>query len=382
MLFRFNEELKKIFNIEPYIGIEESFDFINFNKNRLNKTNYYQTQFEELIKNFIKTDKEICVLNSGTSAIHLALILSGVKEGDTVFCPSSSFIATVNPILYLNAKPYFVDVDIRTGNIKPEYLENAIVNSLRSKENPKAIIITHSYGNPADLNKLKIIARKYNLKLIEDAAEAVGSYYRGNHCGIIGDYGVFSFNTNKIATSLGGGALVVNNFNEKIRVQNLSTQYKKNGHSFIHEFLGYNYKLNDLSAYLGCLQFHNLNYELERKQIVYDWYKKAFTDSKINHYSFFVDNKDVANKWMNCISFEEETTKSKVQNYCLNRGIEVRDYWYPLHIQQYLKHFCYEGNEESTILNKQIFCLPSSIELEKKHVELIVKIVKEGLRLC
>ena len=120
-MFRFNQGLKKIFNIEPYIGVEENFDFINFNNNRLNKSNYYQTQFEELIRNFIKTDKEVCVLNSGTSAIHLALILSGVKVDDTVFCPSSSFIATVNPILYLNAKPYFVDVDIRTGNINPEY---------------------------------------------------------------------------------------------------------------------------------------------------------------------------------------------------------------------------------------------------------------------
>lgn len=374
--------MKKIFNIEPYLGIETEFDFLNFINNRSKKINYYQSKLETLIKNFVATDKEICVLNSGTSAIHLALVLSGVDEGDTVFCSSSSFIASVNPIIYLKAKPYFVDVDVSTGNLNPEYLEKAIIKSLETKQNPKAIIVTHSYGIPANLDKIIVLAKKYDLKLIEDAAEALGSYINNTHCGVIGDYGIFSFNSNKIATSLGGGALVVNDANEKKNIQSLSTQSKDNPLNFIHSCLGYNYKLNDIVAYLGFLQFKNLNFELEKKQLISKWYCKEFKKSIINNSSFFINENNTSNNWMNYLLLDDEILKSRVQNYCINERIEVRDYWFPLHLQSYLNHYNYEGNGESVVLNKRILCLPSSINLEKEDIATIVKVVKKGIGAC
>ena len=240
-------------------------DFDLFYIQKLQDPNFHQSYFENQLKRSLKTDKEVCVLSSGTAAIHIALVMSNVGHEDVVFCSNSTFIATVNPILYLNAIPYFIDIDLETGNMNMDYLEMAIIKTIEKGKLPKAVVITHSYGIPAEMNRLMQIKKKYNLIIIEDAAEALGAKYGKSYCGTISDFGVFSFNTNKINTTFGGGALVVSDFKSKKLVQKLSSHFKNNFFDFKHDKLAYNYRMNDLAAYIGAKQILSLKSELKKK---------------------------------------------------------------------------------------------------------------------
>ncbi len=368
---------RPIYNIEPYIDNLAKLDFDEFVKNKKLAPNYYQKEFEIGLKSFLNTEKEICVLQSGTAAIHLALLLSDVRENDVVLCSSATFIASVNPILYAGAIPFFVDVEMKTGNMNPEYLENAIKKCLAKNQTPKAIIVTHSYGVPAQIDRLKEIKDKYNLVLIEDAAEALGAKYDDQYCGTLADYGIFSFNTNKLNTTLGGGALVVKNKNKKDRALFLASQAKLSGVDFVHDTIGYNYRMNDLAAYVGVAQLKHLEQELEKKQKIFNWYVSTLKEIEGVRLLFQMDTTRYnQNHWMNCLYFNNEQLKLKVLNSLLKEGIEVRGFWTPMHHQIFLKKFDYEGNKESESLYKNALCLPSSVNLELKIVEKIALIIR------
>lgn len=366
----------QIFNIEPFLGVYKELNFSEFYKYKLDNPRFHQIRFEEELRSFLDTNKEVCVLNSGTASIHLALKLANVEPGDVVFCSASSFIASANPILYCRAKPYFVDVEFETGNMNPDYLEKAILKSLSNGDKPKAVIVVHSYGVPANMDKLLSIKDKYGLILIEDAAEALGSMYNSNYCGTIGDIGIFSFNSNKLVTTFGGGCILVNSLDDKRKVEAWSTQARREGVNYIHSELGFNYAINDLAAYLGWNQMSHLKMEIDKKRTIYYWYKVFFGDN--NKLSLlFEDNDEIfLNRWMNCIEISDELNLDNLIKEMESRNIEVRRFWYPLNEQPYLLDYCYMGNNESRKLYEKVLCLPSGVGLLQKDVLRIVNTIE------
>lgn len=371
----------KIYNIRPYISNESEFD--------ISKTVDYDSKLKSVIDQFeyelntaLNTEKEICALNSGTAALHLALVLSNVGKNDVVFCSSATYIATASSILYVGAQPHFVDVNSKTGNMNIEYLETAILNSLKLNKKIKAIIITHSYGIPAEMNELIRLKNKYNLVLIEDAAEAIGSKYRENSCGAIGDYGVLSFNKNKLMTTLGGGALIVNSSNEKDRVKSLASHARIKGPDFKHENLAYNYRMNELAARLGLHQLTYLEDQLNKKRTINKWYNDAISGLKEvtllhSEYDSIIIK---PNQWMNCVRFEREIKREDVFSIFYENHIELRGLWIPLNEQNFLSRFPYTGNNETKLLFERSFCFPSGLDLDKKDITRVKEVLSYVLK--
>jgi len=369
---------KDIYNIEPNLLNLEKFDSTYFYKNKLSDPNFHQTQFENNLQSFLKTDKEICLTSSGTAAIHLSLVNSGVTKGDVVICSTSSFVASVNPILYQGAIPYFVDIELETGNIHPLYLEKALEDCLVKNLKVKAVIITHSYGVPVNMAPILNLKNNYNFVLIEDAADALGSSYNHKFCGTLCDYGILSFNVNKINTTLGGGAIIVKDKIEKNKIQKLASQNKINSLEFKHSGLGYNYRMNDLAAYLGDLQLNNISQEIQFKNRLYATYKKSF--SAIDFCSLFPVEylkESIPNRWMNCLLFKDKKDKLKAEKLLIKNNIEVRSLWYPLHKQDYLKKYHYIGNNESQYIYENGLCLPSGVTMNQESIDLVISLIKQ-----
>ena len=361
---------KNIYLLEPQIFNKADLNFELFYNQKLQDPNYHQSCFESQLKKYLKTEKEICTLSSGTAAIHLSLVMSNIATGDVVFCSNSTFIATVNPILYLQAKPYFIDIDLDTGNMNMGYLEAAIIKTLETGQLPKAVIITHSYGFPAEMERLMEIKKKYNLIIIEDAAEALGSKYKNSYCGTIADFGVLSFNTNKINTTFGGGALIVRDLKSKKKAKKLSSHFKNVFFDFKHDKLAYNYRMNDVAAYIGANQMLSLKDELCRKKEIHFMYQSFFDQNLIKVKNIEIES----NYWLNCLKVKPFSFDNLVNNLS-KRNIEIRRVWYPLNRQSFLLEFDYYGNDESFVFYNETICLPSSINLTNKDLNKIASVI-------
>ncbi len=224
---------------------------LSFSLKDINLSDKSVFQFEEVLESYLSDKKHVVALNSGTSAIHLALILAGVSNDDEVLCQSFTFVASANPIVYLGAKPVFIDSETETWNLCPILLEKAILDRIAKGIKPKAIIFVHLYGMPAKIEEITLVAKKYNIILIEDAAEALGSEYKGKKCGTFGDFGIISFNENKILTTFGGGALICKNEEDKLRAIYLASQAKEKYDYYQHSEIGYNYRMDKISASVG-----------------------------------------------------------------------------------------------------------------------------------
>lgn len=232
--------------------------------------------FETRVQEFLDTTKQVVALNSGTSAIHLALILAGVQKGDFVLCQSMTFVACANPILYQGATPVFVDSEINTWNMSPTFLKEAYFDCCKRGKVPKAIIVTSLYGLSSNMDAILTFAKAKNIKVIEDSAEALGSTYHNKKLSTIGDYGILSFNLNKIVNTGGGGVLVVNTLKEKERAVFLATQAKEKLSYYHHTTLGYNYRIGHLNAALGIIQFNKLKVNLKKKILNFNFYNSLF----------------------------------------------------------------------------------------------------------
>lgn len=361
---------KNIYLLEPQIHNPDDYNFNEFYKQKLNNPNFYLDCFSSDLKNFLDTEKKVCLLNSGTAALHLSLVASGVTKGDVVFCSNSTFIATVNSILYRNALPCFVDIDLNTGNMNMKYLEVAILETIKLGRTPKAIIVTHSYGVPADMDQLLKLKIKYNLIVIEDAAEALGAKYKNISCGTIADYGVLSFNSNKMNTSLGGGALLVKDEGVKNEIKKYANQYKLDTFDFKHLKLGYNYRLNDLAAYLGSIQLKSIYKELEGKYKIHQEYKGLLGNKLLS-----IQNPLVSpNYWLNCVKIKQKSFQRIYQHF-LEEKIEIRRVWFPLNLQPYLKKYPVYGNNESKNFYDSTVCVPSSGNLTYRNIKKISTIL-------
>nr|WP_287937378.1 aminotransferase class I/II-fold pyridoxal phosphate-dependent enzyme [Algoriphagus sp.] len=320
-------------------------------------------------------------LNSGTSALHLALVLLGVGQGDEVICQSFTFCASANPIVYLGAKPIFVDSEEETWNIDPELLEDAILSRLALGRKPKAIILVHLFGMPAKMNEILEIANKYGIPVLEDAAEAVGSTYQGSYCGTFGAIGIFSFNGNKIVTTGGGGALLTKDAGLIERAKYLSTQAREDLPFYQHLEIGYNYRMNNMAAAIGLAQLEKLDTWIAKRRLINERYRMLLAD--IPGLSFQTDNEDSkSNYWLTTILIDEQLTgvsNDRLRVVLFKNGIETRFLWKPLHLQPVYKFAPFYGGSTSEKLFLKGLCLPSSVSLTFEDQKLICGLIENEL---
>lgn len=365
----------KIWLSPPHMGGEEQ-KYINnaFQENWVSSVGTNITEFENRLEEYLGENSSVVVTNTGTSALHLALILAKVSVDDEVLCQTFTFIASVNPILYQGARPIFIDSELETWNMCPIKLEEVILDRLAKGRRPKAIIVVHLYGMPAQIDKIQAIAKKYEIILIEDAAEALGSSYKGQKCGTFGDYGVLSFNGNKIITTSGGGALICKSTSNKYKAVFYATQAKDNKHYYQHSELGYNYRMNNISAGIGRGQMQVLNERVIARNEIHCFYEKLFKEIK-GVSVFKATSIDYnSNYWLTCILINQNMagfSNEELRLQFLADNIESRLLWKPMHLQPLFFKEKYYGNNESGALFKKGLCLPSGssmTNIEKQRI--------------
>lgn len=309
---------------------------------------------------------DVCALNSGTSGLHLSLLLSGVQIGDEVLCQSFTFVASANVIKYVGALPVFIDSEPETWNMCPELLEAAILDRIKWGRKPKAIMMVHGYGMPSKIEEIKNIAEKYKIQLIEDAADALGSEYRGQKCGTFGDFGVLSFNGNKIITTSGGGAIICKTKEEREKALFLATQARDDAPFYQHSELGFNYRMSNISAGIGSAQMEVLPERILQRRRNNAFYKKLFQNFQgINVFSE-PGHDFYSNHWLSAITVDEEITGFSSEDLrlkFLEAEIECRPLWKPLHMQPLFKGAPYYGGNVAEKLFQSGLCLPSGSNL-------------------
>jgi UDP-N-acetylbacillosamine transaminase len=325
--------------------------------------------FEESIKKFTKT-KYALALNSGTSAIHLALRVLGVKQGDIVLTSTFTFIGSVAPILYLGATPHFIDSD-ESWNLSPELLTD-VLESWKGKL-PKALIVTHLYGQMAKIDKIVNICKKFNIPIIEDSAESLGASFKGRQSGTFGDFGIFSFNGNKILTTSGGGMLIGKNGDLINKARFLSTQAKESKIHYEHIEFGYNYRISNILASIGVAQMEILTKRVKKRRKIFKWYEKELKDI-VNFMPEIPNSK--GNRWLTTIA---GVKKRKIIKALKKQNIESRPLWKPMHLQPIFKDMPKTINGISEKLFKHGVCLPSGSAMNRDEVTKICKVVKNNV---
>jgi dTDP-4-amino-4,6-dideoxygalactose transaminase len=336
------------------------------------------TGFEDDLKQFLNTDKEVGALSSGTAAIHLGLILSGVVAGDEVICQSMTFSASANPILYQGAIPVFVDSEEDTWNMCPVHLEEAIKDRIANGKKPKAIIPVHLYGMPAKMDEIVAIASKYEIAIIEDAAESLGSTYKGKNCGTFGSYAALSFNGNKIITTSGGGAIVCNNEESKAKAIFLATQARDDAPHYQHSEIGYNYRMSNIVAGIGRGQMEVLDKHISLRRDMQQLYKNIFKD--VAGVTVFEEPNDdyFSNHWLSCIKVDESKSSFKREDLRValwEENIESRPLWKPMHLQPIFEKYAYYGTNVCEDLFNTGLCLPSGSNLTTQEKERITQVI-------
>ncbi|MES2382077.1 MAG: aminotransferase class I/II-fold pyridoxal phosphate-dependent enzyme [Bacteroidota bacterium] len=333
--------------------------------------------FEKDLVEFTQT-KHAAALSSGTSAIHLALIILGVKAGDEVICQSFTFSASANPIMYQGATPVFVDSETDTWNMCPKQLRLAIEGSIAKGKKPKAIIPVHLYGMPAKMNEIIAIANEFTIPVIEDAAEALGSTFNEKPCGTFGQLGVLSFNGNKIITTSGGGALIANNEDWIKQARFLATQARDAAPHYQHSQIGYNYRMSNVCAGIGRGQMTVLQDRVNHRRANFDYYKNElatieaiqFHEAPTGAYS---------NRWLSCIlvnSNSKNITRETIRLALEKENIEARPLWKPMHLQPIFEQYPFYGDGTSALLFEKGLCLPSGSNLTTDDLKRVVTIIK------
>ncbi|EOV9526566.1 DegT/DnrJ/EryC1/StrS family aminotransferase [Bacillus cytotoxicus] len=315
--------------------------------------------------------KSAAALSSGTAAIHMALKAAGVGEGDIVFCQSLTFSATANPIIYQNATPVFIDSDYETWNMCPKALEEA----LKKYPNVKAVVVVHLYGLSADMDKIVELCNKHNVTLIEDAAESLGTYYKGQHTGTLGDYGIFSFNGNKIITTSGGGMLVSNNEEKIAKVRFWATQSRDQARHYQHSELGFNYRMSNVVAGIGRGQLKVLDQRVQKKRYIFEFYKREL--GNLEGIEFMPSNEwNEPNYWLSSMILNGKVRPIDVMEALEKENIESRPVWKPMHMQPFFEKYDFIGTDVSEQLFENGVCLPSDTKMTDEDLVRVVKIIK------
>ncbi|WP_284463594.1 aminotransferase class I/II-fold pyridoxal phosphate-dependent enzyme [Chryseobacterium sp.] len=370
---------QKIWLSSPHMGGNE-LKYINeaFEENWVAPLGPNVNGFEEDLEKFLGRNAKVAVLSAGTAALHLALIECGVQHGDEVICQSMTFSASANPIAYCGADPVFIDSEPETWNMCPKALKEAIEDRIQKGKKPKAIIVVHLYGMPAKMDQIVAIAEEYQIPIIEDAAEALGSTYKEQACGTFGRFGVLSFNGNKIITTSGGGALVCHTQEDKDKTVFLSTQARDNAPHYQHSHIGFNYRMSNIVAGIGRGQMEVLNNRVESRRAMHDFYVEAFKN--INGVTVFSepDSDFYSNHWLSAIIVDPELTgkdREGLRMAFLDDNIESRPLWKPMHLQPIFANAPYYGGNISEKLFDNGLCLPSGSNLSDEDRERILKVI-------
>lgn len=339
------------------------------------------TGFEQDICHY--TGVAHCVaLSSGTAAIHLGLILLGVGPGDEVLCPSFTFVATANPVLYLGATPVFVDSEPLTWNMCPDRLREAIEDRIRLGKKPKALILVHLYGMPALLSQLLAVAETHDIPVLEDAAEALGSTFDGRRLGTSGHVGVFSFNGNKIITTSGGGALVTNRAEWAEKTRFLATQAKDPAPYYQHSAVGYNYRLSNILAGIGRGQMELIDSRVKSRREIYAWYHKNLRDVPALQFGPTEPALGTSNRWLTTVTLDAAhttVTPEQVRQHLETHNIESRPLWKPLHQQPLFAQTPRYGQAVSADLFARGLCLPSGSAMTETELQRVAGALREAL---
>ena len=358
---------EKIWLSPPHLGgselkyIQDAFD-----TNWISQYGSNIDAFEKTIEDYLGYDSFVTALSSGTAAIHIALRLLDVKEGDFVLCQSFTFVASANPVLYQNAIPVFIDSEASTWNMCPNALEDAIKYCLQQGKKPKAIITVSLYGMPFMVDEITEIGKKYEIPIIEDSAEALGSKYKDRPCGTFGDLSIISFNGNKIITTSGGGILISRNQQLTDKALYLATQAKENRDYYSHSEVGYNYRMSNISAGIGRGQMEVLEDRILKRRENHSFYNEIFKN--YDEIDLFAEPNDdfYSNYWLNTITIEEnnyQITKEKLKKIFIENNIETRYLWKPMHLQTLFGGYKFFGNNLCGILFDKGLCLPSGTNL-------------------
>ncbi len=316
--------------------------------------------------------KHAAAMTSGTAAIHMALKAAGVGEGDIVLCPTLTFSATANPIIYQNAIPVFIDSDYETWNIDPKALELAFE---KYGDKVKAVLVVHLYGLSADMDKIIEICSRYGVTVIEDAAESLGAYYKGKHTGTFGKFGVFSFNGNKIITTSGGGMLVSDDEDKIKKVRFWSTQSRDEARHYQHSELGFNYRMSNVVAGIGRGQLRVLDQRVAKKKYVFEYYKREL--DQLEGVEFMpINDWNEPNYWLSVMTLNGKVRPLDVMEALEVENIESRPVWKPMHMQPFFAEYGYIGGNVSEKLFENGVCLPSDTKVTDENLERIVKIIK------
>lgn len=373
----------KIWMSSPHMGKGE-LEFVHeaFNANWVAPLGPNVDGFESDLANFLGNDMHVAALSAGTAAIHLALILLGVGQGDEVLCQSFTFSASANPITYVGATPVFVDSERDTYNMSPKHLQKAIVDRIAKGKKPKAIIPVHLYGMPARMQEIMAVANEYGIPVIEDAAEALGSTINGVACGTFGEIGILSFNGNKIITTSSGGALVSHNKAHVDKARFLSTQARDAAPHYQHSHIGFNYRMSNICAGIGRGQMQVLPERVAQRRKVYETYLKHF--GGIEGVSFLPEPEGYfSNRWLTTVIIDSDVTGVSREDLRLAfeaENIESRPLWKPMHLQPVFEHCPFYGDGTSEALFRDGLCLPSGSNLTDDDMARIISVMKGLLK--
>ena len=365
-------EKKRIYLSSPHMSVEgHELEYIHdaFEKNWIAPLGENVTEFENAVKAYTGSPNAVA-LSAGTAALHLSMILAGIGKGDLVFCQSLTFSASVNPVAYLGARPVFIDSEKETWNMDPEALRKAF----EKFGTPKAVVAVHLYGTPAKMDEIRKICMEHECPLIEDAAEALGSMYHGKKCGTIGDFGILSFNGNKIITTSGGGMLLCKKESDARHALKLATQAREPFPWYEHEEIGYNYRMSNICAGIGRGQMHVLEERVEQKNAIFNRYAEALKDLPLNMSPTLPDTRP--NRWLSValLDPEWEIKPEDIIRVLEQENIESRHVWKPMHLQPVFRDcdVVKAGEEDvSRMLFERGICLPSDTKMEEEQQQLV-----------
>ena len=328
---------------------------------------------------------DAAVVVSGTAAIHLALRLLNVGKGDIVFCSSLTFVASVNPVLYQGATPVLIDSEPETWNMSPQALERALKDAKSNGKLPKAVIVVHLYGQSAKMDEIMDVCEAYNVPVIEDAAESLGSEYKGRKSGTFGDFGIYSFNGNKIITTSGGGALVSNDAEALKKARFLATQARDPAIHYQHSEVGYNYRMSNIVAGIGRGQLEVLDKRVEQRRAIFNRYKDTL--GKIEGVAFQPELEGTkSNRWLTALTIDSEITginRTEIIERLADKKVEARPVWKPMHLQPLFENVKYYPHEEGKRVSDKLFeeglCLPSGSNLKEEQQEFVINTIKNVL---
>lgn len=373
---------EKIWLSSPHMGGTEQ-NYVNeaFATNWVAPLGPNVNNFETDLETYLNQDVFVGALSSGTAALHLGLILLDVKPGDEVICQTMTFSASANPIAYLGATPVFIDSEMDTWNMCPIALEEAIKDRISKGKKPKAIIPVHLYGMPAKMDEIRAIANQYEIPILEDSAEALGSSYKNQKCGTFGDISVLSFNGNKIITTSGGGAMVTHTQELKEKAVFLSTQARDNAPHYQHSEIGYNYRMSNICAGIGRGQMEVLDKHVNFRRANHQFYKELF--SKINDVEILTEpNSDFySNHWLSAILLQSYEQREALRLAFEAENIETRPLWKPMHLQPVFQNTPYYGNKVSEDLFEKGLCLPSGSNLTDSDKTRISNVIDDFFKL-